>query len=874
MALNRLNVKEWQSYHIKNDDFFGNVTASILQYIYKNKYASLIALSKSIKKNPSIILPGDGVAGLLLKMKNLIDIMPKFFITNYFQSKAEDSSPDFIYTVKCDFIIKLKFDMFNEIPDKYIESATDAFRMLEANNKKIILKYLTKEALSGSCGYFVSKDFLEKEIFEAKIYSADENTSGVMKKFNLTKYAALDDLINVSNFNEETKSVEDNIKIIGVPFTPAKMNGYFSIRAQKILHDRYGAGKDGINIKLLFLNSEVFLKNEGETVFEALAEKLYDEYFNEKIGSIKKEKSVKEEADFSFENIFQSKEEEASSKHKDNIISDEHFNVHLEENIGEELSNRAGRKELILNILMREKIPSSEINLLRNISADKLKVKKVFSETLDILCTPFLSQIINTGRLKFLKTFIISNYGESLRENINEETSRETEEKFLNYLKSSSCGFIERFNGIIKLISEETAGKEYITENILKNSFIFNNLVFKKYIQKPKEAAGNKRINAMALINNEFNIFMDTGTQEELYIIPYIKIKELMVYLCSGNINRGWEKLAALFESFLPVLNSSIYKADFDNGLVSLSSAAPGNFELYIKKGADGKSFVIKKPEDIEYILKDKELEEIKKAVAELFKLHNKRGFGFTDKNDFLKFIALYNKRSGQYYYYKDKTEAFEKSLLNAGFISTIIKKIIYWFSASIAEHNLYKIKEEDREFAGKIIYSYTEKKGSVNKNNLAEVKEKITGDIDNVKRREKLEALRSKGGGEIGSYRDMKIQKETVFKKDAVKKKELEPEEEKLYSRLSFLLSGDKDAVFLHYPEKEDEAVIIYIKDRVEDKMPLFQKVEWQDSIKEAEQVKTRYYLIKNLAKKGYLTLKSSTSSGNSQKQYYLFIN
>ena len=79
----KLNLKDWQTYYLKKDYINGNLIASVLQTLFKNRYTSLINLSKIIDKNISVVLSGEGTVDLLLKFKDLIIVTPKFYITNY-----------------------------------------------------------------------------------------------------------------------------------------------------------------------------------------------------------------------------------------------------------------------------------------------------------------------------------------------------------------------------------------------------------------------------------------------------------------------------------------------------------------------------------------------------------------------------------------------------------------------------------------------------------------------------------------------------------------------------------------------------------------------------------------------------------------------
>ena len=187
----KLNLKDWQTFYLKKDYINGNLIASVLQTLFKNKYTSLINLAKIIDKNISVVLSGEGTVDLLLKFKELINVIPKFYITNYkgnvnisdiAKSEVKEES---MLSIKCDFIINLNFERFVDISDNYISSINRALNYVLSNNDRILCKYMIKDMLYGN--FFVSETFLKNEIYEYKLPFTGHSAVEVFNKFGIEK---------------------------------------------------------------------------------------------------------------------------------------------------------------------------------------------------------------------------------------------------------------------------------------------------------------------------------------------------------------------------------------------------------------------------------------------------------------------------------------------------------------------------------------------------------------------------------------------------------------------------------------------------------------------------------------------------------------
>ena len=184
--------------------------------------------------------------------------------------------------------------------------------------------------------------------------------------------------------------------------------------------------------------------------------------------------------------------------------------------------------------------------------------------------------------------------------------------------------------------------------------------------------------------------------------------------------------------------------------------------------------------------------------MKKLYNLHQKTGFGFNNKKDFMDYLDLYNKRCDDYFHYKKSAELFEKSLLNLNFLFSFIKKIFYWPSHSLIEYRLYKVIRKNKEIIKnvKYYYLYKSEENSVRRK-INDVKEKISNLADIKK--EKIESLRNKGGKEVGAMHESKSNTGELFEKNyaSFQPLKLDEEEKKLFEKIKKYIDENKDLIF-----------------------------------------------------------------------------
>ncbi len=885
----KLNLKDWQTFYLKKDIINGNLTASVLQTLYKNKYTSLANLAKIIDKSISIVLSGEGTPDLLLKFKELINITPKFYVTNYASNlnvsdfSNSDMKEEFMLSIKCDFIISINFDYFLEISDDYISSVNNALNFVLLNNDKILCKFIIKDMLYGN--FFTSEVFFKKEIFESIVPYSGHSVKEIFEKFNIEKNSSYEKLLASSNYDSEINKITSNIKTISISFTPFHANNYLTMWQQKIYRDKFNIGKNDFKTKLIYLNADYLLKKEGKTIYDKLLEDFYMKYFSdEKI--FKSGKSIFMHTQEKLDPIDSLLNDGPSSfilGNDKNILSDEYYEDYFEPLTSEDIFFSANVKELIFKSLKNEKVPKRDIDFLKNLDKDKLHIKKTFVEAIDKLTTPFLSKIIDTSTLKFLKQYLLTNYGENLKENVSDELKQFIEKKFKDYIQSSNCNFIEYFSELIKNLAEFTDEKEYIVEGIIKNSFIYRNFVFLKYFNVPKRLTTKSFQNILRLLNKEFYFIQDTGMENNLIIIPFMKIKEFLVYLVAEEINKSWEKLSQFFNNILPMINANVYSASLNEIEVNMTYFKDGMYDLFIKDRNQTRTFSIKTLEDIEYIFQDKELENLRIIIEELYSLHQKVSFGFNNKGDFNKYIELYDKRYNEYYIYKKREEEYEEYFAGDNFIITIIKKIFCMLPRSINLHNLFKTTKQNIEVLKKVNYYYIKEEqflsGLGSKGELANIKSKISDFIDFKKdKKDSLNINEIKRNNSIAAK--AKIYGVATGKSKPPPLIQLEENEKKLFNKIKDFLLKQKEIIFtLDDDSANDCNVVLYIKERIYsnqkleiDENKILKDIDKKD-INTIEEIGTKYSLIKRLVEKRYLVLKHIYVIKKDKKVYGLFL-
>ena len=528
----KLALKDWQNYYIKQDPVYGNLIASILQSIFKNKYVSLDVFSETIEKNPSIVLSGEGVVTLLLKIRELIDVIPKFYITNYFaeikKNGSDDnySGSDFMLTVRTDFIIGFNKDRFSDLTENYILAMEKAKNIICLNNQKILVKYLLKQLYYGN--YFLSMEFLNKEIYSTVISYTGFTAENIFTKFKISEYSKFEELLTDANLDDDRKNIENNIKVITVPFTAYHVNNYFTLGHQKIYREDFGLGKEELNIKILFLNADYRIKDDDLTVYELLVNHIYYKYLSNKVDKEQKT-SILDDSKEIIEDINEllgdNIERNILTLKKD-ILKNEYFEDYISPVIDKKISESKSIKDAVLNTLKKEKVPKHEIEFINTTDVDKLQIKKTFVSVIDKLMSPFLANVVNLSDLKFLKQYIIINYGESLKEEVPEELRIYIEKKFMDYTQSRYSQFVEYFINAVKVISEFTDEREFLIENILKNSLSFKYFTFRRYLNRPNRLDATVTASIIKILNREYFSFHEDGTDDDMVIIPYMKIKE------------------------------------------------------------------------------------------------------------------------------------------------------------------------------------------------------------------------------------------------------------------------------------------------------------------------------------------------------------
>ncbi len=885
--ITKLSLNDWQTFYLKKDLINGNLIASILQTIYKNKYTSLINLAKIIEKNSSIVLSGEGTVDFLNKFKELINIIPKFYITNYTgnnitDSLNEDFKAEFMLSIKCDFIIALNFDYFIDISNEYISSINNDFNFVLSNNDKILCKFLTKNMLYGN--FFASEEFLKNEIFESKLHYTGLTAKEIFYKFGIKKNSYFEDLFNSANHDFDNNEIKKNIKILSVSFTPYHINNYLKMYHQKIYKERFNIGKGEFKVNLLYLDADFLLKNENSNIYTKLVNDFYLKYFiDDKTHKLNKSifTHIEEKLD-TITSLFNNKSSLLSSSVDKNILSDEYYDNYFEPVTSEDIFNKDNIKELIFKSLKNEKVPKRDLDFLKNLDKDKLLIKKTFVEAIDKLTTPFLSKIIDTSELKFLKQYIITNYGENLKENVSDELRLFVEKKFIDFIQSKNCNFIEYLSELIKIIAELTDEREFIIEVIIKNSFLYKNFIFIKYFNVPKRLTSKTFDNILKLLEREFYFIQDSGVEDNLIIIPFMKIKEFLIYLTGGEINYAWEKLSLLFNNILPMINANMYSASFNEIEVNMTYFKDGIYDIFIKDKKEARTFSIKSLEDIEYIFQDRELEKLRFIIEELYKLHQKESFGFNNKGDFNKYIELYDKRYNEYFIYKKRDEEYEEFCTGENFFLTVIKKLLCLIPRSLNQHNLIKITQQNNDLLKKADYYYLRDDqvilDTIPKSVNADIRNKISDFIEF--RKEKGTPLKDKEIKDDNNiFIKAKIYGETTGRSSYPPLIQLEENERKLFEKIKEFLIKQKEVIFTLDANSRDDNIVLYIKENLYSKRnsevydnKLLREIDKKD-INTIEEIGTRYSLIKRLVEKRYLVLKNIFIIKKDRQVYRLYL-
>jgi hypothetical protein len=853
---NNLNLRDWQQYYIKLDPSYGNLIASILQSIFKNKYSTINSLINTIKKKQTKIVTEEGTIDLLFKFDEVIKLTPRFQITN--TVTGEDNKIKNSLSIVCDFIITLNFNNIKGFNNEYIKSVQELLDKLTAINKKILIKYLLKQLTKGN--YFVSMDFLEKEIFESKIPFTDYTVQDIFQKFNVTSYNTIYSLLNLNNY-DDNNNITSNVKVISIPFTPYHMDTYLSRELQHVYRIKYNIGKGELNTKLLYLNADYPIEDK-KTIYDALVLSIYNNYLPNKLDRTCND-------DFKFETDDMTQQENKSLE--DSSTTEV-----------QDIKDKFERKKMILKILKADKIPKHEIDFLDSIDYEKLHIKNTFVSVLNYLSNPFLSKIINTAQFRFLKQYIITNYGPSIKESIDEETRALIEKKFIEYIQSKNCYFIEFYNNILQNICDLTGEKKFLVDTIIRTSSIFKNFCFTKYLVKQKKTSINNFQTFLKIIGSDFFAFLNDGSEDDMVVVPYLKIKEFLLFLITSEINSTWQKLKDLFEELLKTVKSIVFTANQSGADIRMVMIDSTNYNITVKDRSNVKNFQIKTIEDIEFIFQDKEQEKFKTIVKMLYNLHYKSGFGFDNKKDFNKLIEMYNARCDEYSLYKLKLDQYEEATSSAKGFLAFLKKLFFWIPMAINNHNLLRIMKKNEIVAKKIKLYYTQpvecQKTKVlvgNNSELGNIKEKI---MEFINTKDEIDLIKAKRKQE----KVKEIQPKKEIKKEEEKKiplPELDSEELKLFEFINKYLKADKDVMFTRSSNMDEEIIVIYIKDN---KSPTLFSNNLKD-LNTIDEYSTRYFNIKQLINKRYISQKELIRTTNDNKkicyltyarQYYQYMN
>lgn len=835
----KLPLKSWQTLFIKSDPSYGNLMASILQSIFKNRYLSLLNLIKSIDNNPSVLISGEGAIDLISKYLEPLHIIPKYYISN--MSIGFDSNEDILetifyeslITIRCDFLITFKPKKVNDLTETFIKKIEETIDTVKRNNRNILINYFLK--LIKEDQYFIPLEFLEKSIYEERIPKTKYSIKDLFYKFNISDTDNIYDIIKDANKNHNNNDLVNNIKVLNVPFTPFHMNNYLKKAYQDVSRKKFGIGKSELNVKLLYLNPDYILPKTNKPVYAILAEKVFYECFYEgdKEGKALAVKKVSKDLDRDFDSLYSE-----VFKQKNSLSVDGEFDT-------TSITKEGSIKREIIKILKNDKVPTRELALINSVDIDRLMIKSSFVEILRNLSNPFLNKIIDVSKMNLLRVYLVTNYGDNLNGGISKEIYELIEKKLCEFVRSSNSYFIEYFSQIVSKIAEATGEKESVVENIILNSDIYQNFFFVRFLKGIKLKKGvEEELSVMKDLKKIGAQIVREGEEDNKVVVPYIKLKEFLIYLLSAEIDTAWEKLSVLFEEFIPFVKQSVFKAKKSGTEISVFQVG-SDFNIIVKDKKEKREFQIKKLEEIEYIFQDFENSKLKDMLSDLYNLIQKRGFGFDNKKEFNELLQHYYKRSKEYYDLKGKSDRLYELTYAKNILFVILKSIIFWLPRALLELKLHKVSSKNDFFTRKSTYYYIDQKKEMgiydDENEVYAIKERISNFIEFNKKVE----------SSILTEKD----KNKKNKVDEEKKlPELTEEEKELFDFVKSYLTKDKIVVFTHNPELQDEKILLYVKESgskkfLEDKNNL--------SINTLDEFSCRYYLIKNLIMKRYLQQK-----------------
>jgi|GEM_PF-7040145 len=858
----KLNLKEWQRFFIESDPSYGNIVASILQSIFKNKFTSLVNLSSSIEKNSSVILSGEGTVDLLLKIDNIIRLYPRFYLARESSSDISDNfTNDNAYyasmiSIKCDFIITFDFYKVGGLSEEYKNEVENLINRVMDNNRKVAVRYLIKLMTYGS--YFVSRDYLENEIYDKNIPYTNYKIKDIFKKFDVQKFSNFGSLISSANI-DDSNNIISNIKVLSIPFTAYHADKYVYRDIQHIYREKYNIGKKELKVKLLYLNADYFVLEKAKSIYDLLVNKIYTEYFNED------NDTDSDGFNFGLE----------KSKEKNKILNISEIDEEYDRLISKKAKiDKSVRKNMIFKVLKNDKLVSKhDLDLLETIDLEKLHVKKNFVNVVNYLSNPFLSKFVNTSSLRFLRQYITTNYGENLTENVSEEVKMFVEKKLFDFIQSKSCFFIEYFSNAARIISESINERQFLVETVIKNSILYKNLFFTKYLVKPRKISTKIFSNLLNIIGNEYFTFLNDGVEDDLVVIPFIKMKEFMVYLIKEEINSSWEKLSNFFNDLSGIMSSNVYHGSIGEIEIKMTAIHARSYEILVKEKLNTNHFNIATRDDIEFIFQDKEHDKLKNLLNHLIDLHEKIGFGFDSKKDYNELIELYNKRCNDYFFYKHRDEKYDEKITHENKFLEFLKRLFFWFPRSFNEYHLYKTMKKNRVFDDKVSFYYQKERKvfvPVNKE-ILDIKQQISNLIDSNTEKKKLRKKQKKDECDelLKENKKNKSKKKTPL----IQLIELEDEEKKLFDYIKDYIIDGKDVIFTHNPDILEEKIVIYVKEKVKAK-PLFMREDLSNKdINTIDEYVTRYFNLKRLIDKHYLVQKEIIKLANDKKIYILFL-
>ncbi|MBN2545516.1 MAG: hypothetical protein JXB50_06950 [Spirochaetes bacterium] len=858
-----LGVKTWQNLFIKSDPSYGNLIASVLQTIFKNKYISLLSLIKSIESNSSILISGEGALDLLPKYLEPLIIIPKYYISNNpMDYNSEDILESIYYeavlNIRCDFLITFDKTKVSDLSEEFMKKVDNTIDIVRNNNRNIIINYLLKMISEGQ--YFIPQEFLEKGIFEEKIPKTKYSIKDIFNKFNINETNNFNILLNLANRNSETNETESNMKILNIPFTAFHINNYLTRLYQDICRKKYNIGKSDLHVKFLFLNSEYFLSNSKKTVYEILAENTYYEYFfDSRTDDLEVKENIFKTIKDRLLNDINALYKEIFNIKKNNLSKD--MNSEFDDEPVFDVHEKGSIKKQILRILKNDKTPTRELAILNSLDVDRLLIKKTFIDTLKNLSNPFLNKVIDTSSINLLKQYLVSNYGDNFKDNISNEVSELIEKKLLDFIKSTQCNFIEYFSQLVAKIAEATGEKEAVVENVILNSYLYKNFFFIRFLKKSKSMPAFTFHNLYNQLNRESYLIMREGNEDDKVIIPFIKIKEFLIYLLSEEITIAWEKLSGLFDEILQIISQNIFKASQNKMNVTMFVVGQ-DFNITIKENQTLRDFQIQKIEEIEYVFQDIEHDKLKTILSELYNLHQRTGFGFDNKKDFNELIQVYYKRQGEYFLFKSKSDRYYELTSDENILTSILKKIFFWLPRALNELRLRKVTIKNKTVEKKASYHYINQKTESgiysDEKEILDIKDRISSFIDFNKKVENTI---------LNDAKKKKIEKsgQNISVPALI---EADDKELKLFDFIKIYIKKNKNVIFTHNPDLQDEQVVIYVKDNV-NRYLLKKDTKELNTI---DEYSTRYFLINNLIKKHYLVKKEFISLEKNKKMYGLY--